>query len=272
MTPELPDFFLTIKNSSIHFIRFGSGERLLLCFHGFGEEAAKFKVLEPSLGKRYTIIAIDLPFHGETVWHQGDFFLKEDLKELIKEILKKGNKERFSLIGYSLGGKIALATVEFFASQIDEVILLAPDGVKINAWYNVAVYPEWGRKLFYRFVKKPAFVFTTARLLKFAGLVSTRFHKFLHLQTDSEEKRQKVYNVWLTIKDLEVELPHVKSLLNKYDIKSYIFIGKYDRVITIKIGTRFARGLKHCKFLKLDKGHNLFTESLNEPLKQALEG
>ncbi|MBK9732404.1 MAG: hypothetical protein IPO83_14205 [Chitinophagaceae bacterium] len=108
----------------------------------------------------------------------GSTFLQEDLKVLILEILKREGKERFSLLGYSLGGKIVLATIPHFPSLIDSVLLAAPDGVVVNAWYNVAVYPEWGRKLFKRFVVKPSFIFRVARMLRFTGVLSESFLNF----------------------------------------------------------------------------------------------
>lgn len=264
-------FFIPIKSSFIHALRFGAGDQLLICFHGFGEEAAKFSALQPSLGKLFTVVAIDLPFHGDTKWQEGALFLQEDLKVLILEILKREGKERFSLLGYSLGGKIVLATIPHFPSLIDSVLLAAPDGVVVNAWYNVAVYPEWGRKLFKRFVVKPSFIFRVARMLRFTGVLSESFFKFLQIQTNTEDKRRKVYNVWMTIKDFEVQLQEVKDLLNRYHIKSYIFIGKYDKVITEKTGKKFVSGLHDCQYVLLEKGHNLITESLNEPLLQALK-
>lgn len=265
------DFLFQMAQSSVHCIRFGSGPQLLICFHGFDETAEKFRSLEPALGKRYSVVAVDLPFHGKTNWQAGTFFTPENLKMLINYILEQEMKHRFSLMGYSLGGKIALAAVTQFASAIDEIILVAPDGVKSNAWYNVAVYPGWGQKLFKRFVKNPTFIFHTANILKWMGILSERFHKFLQFQTDTETKRQKVYDVWISIRELEPELTKVKLLLNQCAIKSYIFIGKYDRVITPRIGKLFAKGLKQCTYIVLDKGHNLITESLNEPLMLALQ-
>src|SRR4030095_789056 len=109
--------------------------------------------------KNYTLVAVDLPFHGKTEWKEGEFFLKKDLKFLIEKILEKECYRRFSLFGYSLGGKIVMAAIPDFASRIDEVILAAPDGVQSKIWYNLAVYPKWGQRLFHGFVKKPQFVF-----------------------------------------------------------------------------------------------------------------
>lgn len=263
-------FFINIKTSALHAIRFGSGKRLLICFHGFGEDAEKYRALQPSLSEMFTIVAVDLPYHGNSKWQAGELFLQEDLVELIRKILDREKQERFSLMGYSLGGKIVLAAVHHFAPQLDVIILAAPDGVMVNSWYNVAVYPEWGRKLFKRFVVKPGVVFTAARVLRFLRVLNNSLYKFLQAQTNTEEKRRKVYNVWMTIKDFEVSLPEVKQLLNRYQVRSYIFIGKYDKVITQAAGEKFAAGLAHCNYVLLEKGHNLITEALNEPLTKAL--
>lgn len=263
-------FFIPVKSSVIHAVRFGSGERLLICFHGFGEEAGKFMALQPSLHSLFTVVAVDLPFHGNTQWQQGTPFLPDDLAEVIHAVLHREKKERFSLMGYSLGGKIVLAAVKLFAEQVDSIILAAPDGVILHAWYNVAVYPEWGRKLFKRFVENPGFVFRLARLLRFTGILNQRIYKFLQVQTNTEAKRKRIYAVWMAMKNLEVDLPEVKELLNKYRIRSYVFIGKYDRVITRKTGDRFAHGLQDCHYVVLEKGHNLITESFNNPLQEVL--
>lgn len=264
-------FHFQIRNSTVHAIRFGEGKNLLLCFHGFSEDASKFLLLEPALSSRYTTIAIDLPFHGETQWWRDDLFSREDLKLLIEEILMRENARRFSLMGYSLGGKLVMAAILEFAPKINEVILVAPDGIRNAAWYNIAVYPKWGQKLFHRFIENPRFVFTTARLLRKLRVLHARLFKFLEVQMDTEEKRRKIYDVWLAVRDFETNLRYTKDLIKQYHIRSFIFIGKYDRVITKKIGKKFSHGLPNCKYIILDKGHNLLTESFNEPLKQALE-
>lgn len=264
-------FFVNVRSSSIHGIRFGSGKQLLICFHGFGEDAEKFRALHSGLSDRYMLIAIDLPFHGNTKWQQDELFLQEDLKFLINRILEREQSKRFSLMGYSLGGKLVLSAILNFASQLDSIILIAPDGVKANAWYNIAVYPEWGRMLFLRFVQKPQFVFHIARILRFIGVLSQRFYKFLQMQTNTQAKRRKVYDSWLTLKDFAVNLEHAKSLLNQYRVKSYVFVGKYDMLITPATGAKFADGLLDCELIVLEKGHNLVTEALNEPLKIALQ-
>jgi pimeloyl-ACP methyl ester carboxylesterase len=264
---------ITFKNkqSSVHAIRFGVGAKLLICFHGFGQDADAFTVLDPALSKRYKIVSIDLPFHGDTEWKRGEIFLKTDLKELLIQILELENKQRFSLMGYSLGGKIVLTAVTLFASAIDEIFLIAPDGVKISGWYKFAVYNRWGQRSFSRFVKKPELLFSVARILNRFKLVGDSSFKFLQVQTDTETKRQKVYDVWLTLRDFQFSLHEVKESLNQYEIKSFLFIGKYDRLITTTMAKTFFTGLNHCKPLLLESGHNLMSPWLNKTITQALE-
>lgn len=263
-------FNIPIKSSAVHAIRFGSGHKLLICFHGFGEDAEKFLALQPSLSERYRVIAIDLPFHGSTNWQAADEFTRNDLAQIIRFILSREGQEHFSLMGYSLGGKLVLSAILDFAAQLDEVILVAPDGVKENAWYNIAVYPDWGRKLFLRFVQKPDFVFGMARVLHFTGILSDRFFRFLQLQTNTMAKRRQIYDTWMALKNFSVNLTDVKSQLKKSGVHCFVFIGKYDMLITKQTGELFASGLPHCNLIILEKGHNLVTESLNEPLRQAL--
>ncbi len=255
----------------MHAIRFGSGTQLLICFHGFGQNADAFTVLQPALSTRYSVVSVDLPFHGKTDWKPGEIFLKEDLEELVKQILELENKKRFSLMGYSLGGKIVLSAITLFAPSIDELFLIAPDGVKTNGWYNFAVYNPWGRKFFSGFVKKPELLFLIARRFNNLGLVGDSIYQFLQVQTDSESKRQRIYNVWLTLKDFKVSLPEIKEVLNRYEIKSFVFIGKYDRLITEAIARTYLSGLNHCKTIILERGHSLIAPSLNRSITQSLE-
>ncbi len=264
-------FYFEIRNNLIHTVEFGEGKKILICFHGFGEHAEKFIVLAPALSKNYSVIAVDLPFHGKTKWSSDEIFMREDLRILIDQILQLKNERRFSLLGYSMGGKIVLAAVNDFASQIDEVILAAPDGVENDRWYDVAVYPPWGQRLFFRFITKPNFVFNVAKILRAMRVLNDRLFNFLWLQTDSEEKRRMVYNVWMAMREMKTNLSQTKGILRKHQIKSFIFIGKYDQVITLAIGKNFSRGLSDCKYVILDKGHNLITESFNENLNEALQ-
>jgi pimeloyl-ACP methyl ester carboxylesterase len=96
---------------------YGEGAEILLAFHGFGNAASDFKALIPSLGKKYKIVAFNLPYHGNSTIDASvaiKSVSKDHLAELTERILRIMGAEKFSLIGYSLGGKMFYSSLSFF--------------------------------------------------------------------------------------------------------------------------------------------------------------
>jgi alpha-beta hydrolase superfamily lysophospholipase len=99
----------------------GQDLNLSFCFHGYGEDASSFEFLENFAGQQLTFYAIDLPFHGQTVWNEGRSFTINDLKHLIEKILNQDNQQpvtsnqQLSLLGFSLGGRIRTSLIRSHA-------------------------------------------------------------------------------------------------------------------------------------------------------------
>ena len=159
---ELEHRFLTYKKSRVSWYYFGSGVQSVICFHGYGEKGSYFSFLEKYSGKQFCFIAIDLPFHGETEWNEGLDFTWEDLRDIISEITNDKNQisnNKITLLGFSLGGRIGLSLYQAIPDRIKKVVLLAPDGLKVNFWYWLSTQTLIGNKLFYATMKKPRLVF-----------------------------------------------------------------------------------------------------------------
>ncbi len=69
----MESIYLHGPHGRIHTYRFGAGPELLIAIHGFSDRARMFTVLEPALAGKYTVVAIDLPFHGQTEWQKNTF-------------------------------------------------------------------------------------------------------------------------------------------------------------------------------------------------------
>ncbi len=260
--------FIVIEDGQIAYQTIGKGDKLMLAFHGFDEDGDKFKMLEPSLGKEYTIIAFDLPFHGNTIWNEHKLLTPFHLKKLVNEILQRFNRERFSVIGYSLGGKLVMSLIMEMPSKIDEVILIAPDGIKNNVWYNVSTYPAFGRALFRLFINFPYPFMFLLRLLNVLGIINDGTVKLVKLRGETKQKRLKVYNTWLCLRELEENMTTIKNKITAHHIKIYLIFGKYDPVMKPALGEFFVKGLENSKLIVLDKGHNLMKDYLNDTLQQ----
>src|SRR4030095_15084979 len=121
--------FVTYKTSKIHYAVAGNGKQPVICLHGYGETTNSFKFLEADLPASFKLIAIDLPFHGNTDWKEGLNFLINDLIIIIDDIFRKLKigERKFSVIAYSMGGRVALHLTEEIPERIQKLILLAPD-------------------------------------------------------------------------------------------------------------------------------------------------
>jgi 2-succinyl-6-hydroxy-2,4-cyclohexadiene-1-carboxylate synthase len=82
----------------------GVGEPLV-CLHGFTGSGETWRLLGLALGSARQIIAPDLPGHGET---RADAFGFEVAAALVVEGLERIGVHRFALLGYSMGGRLAL--------------------------------------------------------------------------------------------------------------------------------------------------------------------
>ena len=256
----MPSFFIPYKSSQIHCLQWGTGEKPLLCFHGFGENADSFMSLARQLGNTYTIIAIDLPLHGKTVWNEGMRCTTEDIISIIDNIPVLYN-HRFSLAGYSMGGRVALSLYEQIPQRIQQLILLAPDGLKINFWYWLATQTVLGNRLFKYFMKKPGIFFTVTKVLKSTGMINMGVYNYVHQYLNQKDKRMQLYTIWTTMRKLKPAAQNIKGLIQKNNTPALLIYGRYDRVIHHTTGSHFKKGMEpFCTLHILPCGHRILHE------------
>ncbi len=250
-------FFFRYQQAVLHYQVYGSGRKKMLCFHGFGQHAAYFQALGEKLSNDYTLISIDLFYHGRSSWPDCETALTPDsLSELIIEFLKHLELERFSICGYSLGGKITLNLIEKLAACIDEVLLIAPDGIQTNFWYSMATYPYWMRRLFHYTIRHPQLFFGLSSGMKKLGILHKGVLKFARTQMNTQAKREKVYCTWLTYRKIRPNISKVAYQINQHQIRTTIFLGYFDRIITQKSTEPLLRHIHHYDLHILQTGHN----------------
>ena len=148
MTDADDVLFFNHEGNRLAYYKVGYGPATLVAFHGFGQSGRVFQPLDETIGHRFTVFAVDLFFHGNSQYTSRQLLTKTDWQRLIGAFLDGQGVDRFSLMGFSLGGRFALATAEAFASQLDQLILIAPDGVTRTSWYWAATTTRLGRWLF----------------------------------------------------------------------------------------------------------------------------
>ncbi len=275
----MESFDMPFRNSQIHCLRFGQGPRMAICFHGYGETADSFAFLEKFAGHLFTFYAIDLPFHGETNWQEGALKL-EDLKEIIGHLVQPPQPPQLSqprstpstLIGYSLGGRVALALYEYMPEQIDKLILLAPDGLKLNFWYWLTTQTWAGNHLFSLTMKHPGWFLGFIKLLNKLKLFNASIFKFVNYYIEDKVVRDLLYKRWTGLRRIRPDITSIKEKINKYSTSVELVYGEYDRIILSSVGEKFRKNIEiHTKITMLHAGHQVMQEKHIVELMKALQ-
>ena len=95
----------------------------ILCLHGHPGSSASMSVFTNYLSQQYMTITPDLRGYGKSQCQQN--FAMEDHLEDLKELLDKYNIERCLLLGWSLGGIIAMELALLMPDRFSGTILIA---------------------------------------------------------------------------------------------------------------------------------------------------
>ena len=266
--------FIAFRSSRFHYSSWGSGSRILFAFHGYGESAASFAFLEPALGQHFTIIAPDMPFHGETDWkEEGLFFDGPDLLSLLTEIAAglPGREEGWWFLGYSMGGRIALQLLELAPGKIRRLVLMAPDGLVVNPWYWLATRTAAGNRFFRWTMKKPGWLFFLLYTGNRLRLVNPSLFKFAAHYIDDAAERQVLYARWTVMRGFRPKLGHIAALIRQLQISVHLLYGGYDRIILPVRGERFLQRIQpYGQMTVLPAGHALLQPKFMEVIANAL--
>jgi pimeloyl-ACP methyl ester carboxylesterase len=264
---------LHFKTSVIHYRYCLNGKKLLWCFHGYGESAQSFEFLEEYLSS-YSLFALDLPFPGKTEWRETKAFTPNDLLEIMNLIRLKHDHsiENQMLLGFSMGGRVALHILQLIPSSVERLILLAPDGLKVNFWYWLSTQTSLGNRLFHYTMKHPNWFYGLLRLYNKSGMLNQSFYKFIRYYIHDKKIRKELYDRWTCMRRFKPDLPKVKKQIVEYKIPVRLVYGKYDRIIRFERGEKFCNGIDSwCHLQVIDSGHQLMNAKNAQQIAHLLQ-
>lgn len=121
--------------NNYHFHYFLTGDRnqeKILLLHGFTGNFQDFSSVISLLSKKYCCLAVDLPGHGETrvIGDESCYNMPNTAKALI-QLLNDLQIDKCLLLGYSMGGRLALYMTLHFPERFEKVVLeSASSGLK----------------------------------------------------------------------------------------------------------------------------------------------
>ncbi len=254
------------EKGQIAYRTFGYGPAVLLAFHGFGQTGQVFMPLEKHLGSQFTVFAVDLFFHGNSRYAGSQLLSKTDWQKLIAAFLQANHIERFSLMGFSLGGRFALATVEGFADRLDQLILIAPDGIRRSFWYRLATGSALGRSLFRYTLQHLSVLNAVGHTLTRLGLLNRTVMRFAEISLSTPRQREQVYQSWTQFRRIRPDLNDISNLLNTIRIRVRFYTGAFDRIVPGTHILPLTKRLKQYEQTVLKTGHNRLIDLTAEQL------
>ena len=121
--------FVQVDGLSIHYKDTGSRDApVLLLLHGFGSSLQTWDTWSTQLEQQYRVIRLDLPGFGLTGPSPiNDYSEQNDVATLTHFVDKLGLSQ-FSVIGHSMGGKMAWGLAASVPDRVNALVLMAPDG------------------------------------------------------------------------------------------------------------------------------------------------
>ncbi|SFJ74232.1 pimeloyl-ACP methyl ester esterase BioH [Methylophaga sulfidovorans] len=121
----------------MHINSIGQGSDLVLV-HGWSMHSSVWSPLLELLSEHFRCHLVDLPGHGQSDWHEGDFELSILLAKLAEAL-----PEKAIWLGWSLGGQVSLAMAKHYPDKVKKLIMLAanPCFVQTDDW-PCAMPPE----------------------------------------------------------------------------------------------------------------------------------
>jgi len=270
----MSEHFITFRSSRFHYYSWGEGGQILFAFHGYGESGASFAFLAEALGRDFTIIALDMPFHGKTEWKEAALFLDpRDLRSLMLEMTLglPGRVVGWWLLGYSMGGRVALQLLELEYARVGRLVLLAPDGLIVNPWYWLATRTVAGNRFFRWTMKQPGWLFLLMRAGNRLGLVNRSLFKFAAHYIDDDAVRQELYRRWTVMRGFRPPLGSIAGRIRELKIPVVLLYGSFDRIIRSRRGERFLHRIRpNGRLTMLPAGHAILQPKFVEVIANAL--
>lgn len=260
----------------LHYYKFGTGTKNMLCFHGYGMHGKQFKVVEEPLGNQYTFYGFDLFFHKETKLKDQSLEVvkrgisKRELSKLFLSFCQKNDISTFSILAYSMGSHFATSLVEEIPEQIDEVFIAAPSSLKPGKFLRFLSGNKVGNKLLERLALSDNGMTNLLSILKKTKIIDQQAHDILLKEVATSELRFSFYACTIYLRFLNIDAQKFIDKLNQHQIKSIFIFGERDKNYPAKIGLSVIPRITHAKQIVINEDHNMINLNFGRTLSSLL--
>lgn len=247
-------------------------KKVIILFHGVGQDHTIFNPLLHDLKDQYICYTFDLFFHGRSKYSDPDTPVsKAEWKRALARFVAIENIDRFDVLGYSLGGRAALATTEAFPDKVDNLYMVAGEGLRKNFWYSWATHPFFGKPIFKSVTRNPSSLFTLIKIGEQFKLISAAARVIALSQMKSAEKRKQVYGSWIVFSKLNVAASELKVIADKNKINLFFLFGSIDQIMTPREAETIRKQIPEATVEILNTSHAGLIRKLSHYIKSRIK-
>ncbi|MBI4336955.1 MAG: alpha/beta hydrolase [Chloroflexi bacterium] len=119
------DRFVQVNGLKLHYLDWGGrNEPVVLCLHGFAQNAHTWDFAALALCQRYHMLALDQRGHGDSAWApDGDYSQEAQVRDA-EEFVRVLGLQRFLLMGLSMGGRNAYLYAARHPEQVQALVVV----------------------------------------------------------------------------------------------------------------------------------------------------
>jgi 4,5:9,10-diseco-3-hydroxy-5,9,17-trioxoandrosta-1(10),2-diene-4-oate hydrolase len=242
---------IKVDGLDVHYYTAGEGDPLVV-IHGGGGDARSWEHNISDLARKYAVYALDLPGYGLTQPLKGKYYIPE-LADFVQKFTKRLGLKKFSVVGHSLGGGVALDLALKIPTQITKLVLVSSLclGNEVAFWLRLISLPAIIRSagtLFILGFKAAKWLISRLNLVKY----------ILPLTPVSMAVGVSISDFHHQTLVLEKRLPEVK-------MPTLLIWGARDPVVPVKQAYRAAKMIPDCRLQVFQhRGHNVHREEFKK--------
>jgi pimeloyl-ACP methyl ester carboxylesterase len=224
----------------------------VILIHGFGASLHTWEPWAQALEKDFRVVRFDLPGSGLSGPDALQDYSDARSMQLINALMDRLQIPKASLVGHSIGGRIAWTFAAHYPQKVEKLVLIAPDGFA-SPGFEYGVAPEVGASLklmryilpkpVLRMSLKPAY----ANPEVLSDALTTRYHELM-LAPGSRDA--------LIARMQQTTLIDPVPWLKKITAPTLLLWGQQDAMIPVANAQDYLRVLAHARLVTFEKvGH-----------------
>ena len=240
----------------------------VILIHGFGSSLHTWESWAEALAKDFRVIRFDLPGSGLSGPDALQDYSDARSMQLINALMDRLQIAKASLVGHSIGGRIAWTYAAHYPQKVEKLVLIAPDGFA-SPGFAYGVAPKVGASLklmryvlpkpVLRMSLKPAYANPDA----LSDAMTTRYHELM-LAPGSRDA--------LIARMQQTKLVDPIPWLKKITAPTLLIWGQQDAMIPVANAQDYLQVLAHAQLVTFNRaGHLPHEEAAERSLPSVLD-